>query len=847
MYDQDRPRHRYRSRSREHDYDLEYDEASYRRGSPAASPPRGRHGRERDHEREGHRDESDPDYYHRSRKEDEHQDYHHNTHQSHHSHHHSHHQRRQPHDTSLPYDDDQADLHHQRDRRVRSRSRSPRRHAPGRPSSTVIVEGLPADATEDDILDGFASASPDAKVFHADKIKAIRLRNNKRGRRIGFVEFYNVNDAAHFLEYHYPGLEFQLAHSRGVDSELVNVGINYSRGREDEAGRDERPRDDQVRDEQDWTCPECTYANYGSRSRCHRCRTTRPDGYHRLRTDDIMAYGPPLTGETDECPQQFPSQYLVIRGLDPTISEELFAEGVKKLYVEAKPEPKKESGNKLKSTAPTANTASLGAKPDSLRRVFLIRDKKTDEAMRYGFAEFATLDDAQGAVSKFRASPNITISSKPVTVAFIHAGVFIPHTSRVTEDNSRYVFNPIYNRDIFLKYWDNRVYPSILRVTDDVETAKRPSSDAVESIEKHGTTAAADELTTAQDAAGKKLKKFKLSQSTAKPAVAMGPQMQMWAKKRAELAGQAKREADERVASSPTPSERPLAAPKRAAIKDTYTSFSDAESLSCMLCMRKFASLMALRDHEVLDKAHQANRLDNEKRAAAAARLKNAGKTPRIVALRIASALRRPADRMYTSYADKESMHCLVCQRKFTKPEILSLHERESEMHRRNMADQSNIERAILQLARIGKVPRKMVPNRRGAQYRDRAQERRRVYNQPNAPRRKAPASESGSSSVSKQQQQTAAPLADKAAVPSKGAALLGKMGWTAGEGLGADRSGRTDAIATDVYAAGVGLGAEGGKLGDAITEAARKTKDNYTDFLEVTRKKARERYEKMG
>lgn len=56
----------------------------------------------------------------------------------------------------------------------------------------------------------------------------------------------NVNDAAHFLEYHYPVVEFRLAHSRGVDSEPVTVGINYSRGREDEGGRDE----------QDWKCPE---------------------------------------------------------------------------------------------------------------------------------------------------------------------------------------------------------------------------------------------------------------------------------------------------------------------------------------------------------------------------------------------------------------------------------------------------------------------------------------------------------------------------------------------------------------------------------------------------------------
>lgn len=550
--------------------------------------------------------------------------------------------------------------------------------------------------------------------------------------------------------------------------------------------------------------------------------------------DDIASFGPQLTGETDECPQQFPSQYLVIRGLEPSITEELFAEGVKKLYVEAKPEPKKETQNKLKSTAPTANTASLGARPDSLRRVFLVRDKRTNAAMRYGFAEFATLEDAQGAVAKFRASPNITISLKPVTVAFIHAGVFVPHTARVTEENSRWIFSPIYNKDIFLKYWDNRVYPSILRVTDDVEPTKQSPGDGG-SPEKAGGSAT-DEMMTMQDASGKKLKKFKLGQAAAKPAAVMGPQMQMWAKKRAELVGQARAEADESVESSPAPSERPVAS-RRSRTKDTYTSFSDPDTLSCMLCTRQFASLAALRDHEALNKDHQANRMNEGMRKAAAKRLQAAGKKPQIVTLRVVNTSRNPSDRIYTSYADRDSLHCLVCQRKFSKPGMLSLHERESEMHRKNLTDQSNIDRAISQLARIGKTPRKMVPAKnKGSQYRDRARERRQVYNQPNAPRRKAPAE---SAPTPKEP--------EKPAAPSKGASLLGKMGWTAGEGLGADRSGRTDVIATDVYAAGVGLGAEGSRLGDAAEEAARKTKDNYSDFVEVTRTKARERYDKLG
>ena len=83
--------------------------------------------------------------------------------------------------------------------------------------------------------------------------------------------------------------------------------------------------------------------------------------------------------------------------------------------------------------------------------------------------------------------------------------------------------------------------------------------------------------------------------------------------------------------------------------------------------------------------------------------------------------------------------------------------------------------------------------------------------------------------------------------MPSKGASLLGKMGWSAGEGLGAQGTGMTTPIATDMYVQGVGLGAVGGKLGDAVGEAERNTRGDYGEFLERTRDRAKERFERMG
>lgn len=572
-----------------------------------------------------------------------------------------------------------------------------------------------------------------------------------------------------------------------------------------------------------------------------------PDGHRRGRDDGYGASsGPRLTGETDECPQQFPSQYLVIRGLEPSVNEEVLAKGIKKLFVETTPETKKETTNKLKSTAPTANTASMGARPDSLRRVFLVRDRGTDSSLRYGFAEFTTLEDAQGAVAKFRASPKFTISSKPITVAFIHTGVFVPHNGRITDENSRFIFHPVYNQDLVLKYWDTRVYPSILDVFVGSHSSGGPSPETAADSPKASMSAAEDSIATV-DSSGKKIKKFKVAQpataASIKNAIAMNPQMQMWAKKRAELVGKRKAESDANDDSthvSLDPNNNVCPSRTRSRVSDTYTSFGDVDALSCMLCMRKFATELALRDHQVLNKDHIASVADEEKRKSAITRLDAKGKAPQTITIRIT---RAPANTLpiYTSYADRENLHCLVCQRKFTTSSHLSLHERESEMHRTNMEVQANIDRAISQLASTGKTPTKMVPSKtKGPQYRDRAKERRQAYNQPKQP--SGPKKDRPAKAVDAEE----AP-APKPAAPSKGAALLGKMGWSAGEGLGAEGTGRTDVIATDVYAAGVGLGAEGSKLGDAATEAARKTTGQYSDFVAQTKDKARARFEKLG
>lgn len=100
------------------------------------------------------------------------------------------------------------------------------------------------------------------------------------------------------------------------------------------------------------------------------------------------------TGDNDTAPESQPSQFILIRGLESSVSEELLAKGVAKLY---RPVPTgnadNSAGNQKKGAkvASTTNDSNLGARDGSIRRVLLVRDRRSNESWRYGFAEFATV------------------------------------------------------------------------------------------------------------------------------------------------------------------------------------------------------------------------------------------------------------------------------------------------------------------------------------------------------------------------------------------------------------------------------------------------------------------------
>lgn len=67
-------------------------------------------------------------------------------------------------------------------------------------------------------------------------------------------------------------------------------------------------------------------------------------------------------------------------------------------------------------------------------------------------------------MTRYNSFERFTISSKPVTADYVHAGIFVPVFS-TTEDNEQFTFSPLSNRATNLSYWDEEAYVSELAVS----------------------------------------------------------------------------------------------------------------------------------------------------------------------------------------------------------------------------------------------------------------------------------------------------------------------------------------------------------------------------------------------
>lgn len=346
-------------------------------------------------------------------------------------------------------------------------------------------------------------------------------------------------------------------------------------------------------------------------------------------------------------------------------------------------------------------------------------------------------------MARLNSFEKFTISSRPVMVSYIHAGVFVPVMNASTSPD-RFTFSPLNNPSAKLMYWDEEGYVSELILSSgEEEISQEPAKDSKEVENQRDSQSKG-----AKDADKAKKRKADADASANAKKLAMPSHLQFWSNRHAELHGVQKKDGD----------------------SNTVDGGSDQ------------------------------------------------GGSP-------ADSAAPPTQ----SYADPNRNCCYLCMREFKSTSEVNRHERLSQLHRENLQNDESKSRAMAKLVKHGIVQQSTT------EYRDRARERRKAF---------GPARAGG-------RQKLAAPKeGDKHEPPvqttSKGASLLSKMGWSAGSGLGAQGTGVTAPIATEVYAQGVGLGAQGSKLGDATEEAGRNTRGRYDEFLEKTKETARQRYEQL-
>ena len=452
---------------------------------------------------------------------------------------------------------------------------------------------------------------------------------------------------------------------------------------------------------------------------------------------------PDNVGDNDASPDNKPSQFLLLRGLEPSVTEELLVKGVNKLFKPSGPaQPPVQQGKKGAKVASTTGDANLGAKEGTLRRILLVRDRKSNESWRFGFAEFATIEDAQAALTRFNSFDRFTIASKQVLVSYIHAGVFVPVLNS-TASTERFTFKPLNNPSLKLAYWDEEAYVTELIVS-------KPSSEVKSITTTRATPADTEGRKPSKDDVKPKKRKGDATTTSAPKKVASS-HLQYWSNRHAELHGLGQK------ANSP-------------------------ESSSS-----------------------------------------NNGDAP-------------PSQ----SYADPVRHCCYLCLRQFSSATEVNQHERLSDLHRHNLKDTAKVAKAQAKMEKHG-IQAVEAPQ---PEYRDRARERRKTYGVVNKKGEQVGNTKSSPGKAAASVIEEPDPL-----VQSKGASLLAKMGFdpTSGRGLGASGTGITAPITQNLYVAGAGLGAAGGKMGDAVEEAERNTKGDYAGFAERTRDLARERYARLG
>lgn len=475
-------------------------------------------------------------------------------------------------------------------------------------------------------------------------------------------------------------------------------------------------------------------------------------------------------------------QVLLIRGLKPATDENLLAKGLEKLYLDNDQSTTTPSAMPMAPGMPPRQPTPLGATHNTLKRVFLIRDRTTDKSLGYGFAEYHSVADAKAALAKAESmGSNCTISSKQIDVCHPHFGIFMPELD-FSRGGQQYLVE--FNGQS-LKYRDNRYYASSFTVNDTapapLQSEQTPAKETTTKAKKRSKTEAMGTLDK-PSAPAKKAKKASEMVNILN---------------RAQAQARGEDEAAETNEANPNPEFLSGTNHEYSTIGDGWQqSFAfDGERggkrlVCCLLCNVMFPDDPAkLSRHVELSQKHAENYKDGEKFNQGLKRMKG------------------------RSVAEDETLKVLMKSSTDTEKED-DPEKKEEQAEYRDRAAERRKEEAKERQAGGGNQPSGF-----------KSMSLKGIGQKGKGGNQQAPA--------------TPAPIG------GIGKKLLEKQGWQDGQALGSG-DGITAPIEQNVYAMGVGLGHEGSKKGDAIEEAGRQTRNDRSDFGEKTWDTARKRFEEM-
>ncbi|KAF2136897.1 uncharacterized protein K452DRAFT_116846 [Aplosporella prunicola CBS 121167] len=186
---------------------------------------------------------------------------------------------------------------------------------------------------------------------------------------------------------------------------------------------------------------------------------------------------------------------------------------------------------------------------------------------------------------------------------------------------------------------------------------------------------------------------------------------------------------------------------------------------------------------------------------------------------------------------DFAGLKCYVCLRNFKTLDLLNVHIDGSDLHANRLKDESAIVKGWERLKKD--KPDTVIPKPGSEQHPAPPQRRQNVANNPDVLAQNGQSKPLNAEKPKPSANDGPKQPVDKEPKLSKGEKLMAKIGFKGGS-LGASGEGITAAIQPQMYRPGVGLGAEGGKLGDAL-EVAEKS------YVEKGRDSARERFEQLS